>query len=167
MTLEFSLRRRARLARYLAAGWLILATLILVGTYLSLPPAANHTANAFRNSAAEQTVMPLVGAQSHSEAGGQHIEFYVIGTLTLCVLTISFACFLLGRAAFVEIELSARFSALADALCVAGDDFDRLEKSANLMLPGTKYLSVPEIFSTQDLDSLVEVIKAVKPQIKA
>jgi hypothetical protein len=163
MTLEFSLRRRARTARYLAAGWLILATLILVGTYVSLPIAASHIAGAFRHSTVEQTVVPISGAQPHGEAGAQHAEFYVIGVLALCVLTICFACFLLGRAGFVEIELSARFFAFADALCLAGDDFERLEKSANLMLPGTKYLSVPEIFSTKDLDSLVEVIKAIKP----
>ena len=93
-----------------------------------------------------------------------HIELYAIGILSLSLLAIFFACFLLGRAAFVEIELSARFAAFADALCIAGDNFERVEKAANLMLPGTKYLSVPEIFSTKDLDSLVEVIKAIKPK---
>jgi hypothetical protein len=100
--------------------------------------------------------------QTTLDTKAPHIELYAIGVLTLSLLAICFACFLLGRAAFVEIELSARFAAFADALCLAGEDFERLEKAANLMLPGTKYLSVPEIFSTKDLGSLLDVIKALK-----
>jgi hypothetical protein len=65
---------------------------------------------------------------------------------------------------FVEIELAARFAAFADALCIAGNNFDQLEKAANLLLPGTKYLSVPEIFSTKDLGSVVEVLKELRPK---
>ncbi len=51
----------------------------------------------------------------------------------LGVCVVSFACFLLGRMAFVEVELAARFSGLADALCVAGNDFEQLKKATNLL----------------------------------
>jgi hypothetical protein len=161
MTIEFSLRRRARLARYMAMFWLTFATVILVGTYVSLPLVANralgtiHTMD-MESSASRPTTQPLLDTKA------PHIELYAIGVLTLSLLAICFACFLLGRAAFVEIELSARFAAFADALCIAGDNFEHLEKAANLMVPGTKYLSVPEIFSTKHLDSLMDFIKAIK-----
>lgn len=164
MTLEFSLRRRAQLARYMAVLWLTFATVILVGTFVSLPLVANRALGAIHTMDMESSASRSGTTQSPLETKAPHIELYAIGVLTLSLLAICFACFLLGRAAFVEIELSARFAAFADALCLAGDNFERLEKAANLMLPGTKYLSVPEIFSTKDLDSLVEVIKAIKPK---
>jgi hypothetical protein len=158
MTLEFSLRRRAQLSRRMAAVWLALATLILVSTYISLPIIANRALNKGHVLESE----PASAGIRLGEPKNEHLELYAIGVLSLSLLAICFACFLIGRAAFVEIELSARFSAFADALCLAGDDFEKLDKAANLMLPGTKYLSVPEIFSTKDLDSIVNVIKAVK-----
>lgn len=162
MTLEFSLRRRAQLARYMAVLWLTVATAILVGTYVSLPLIANRALGTIHTMDMETSASRPATTQPPADAKAPHIELYAIGVLTLSLLAICFACFLLGRAAFVEIELSARFAAFADALCLAGDDFERLEKGENLMLPGTKYLSVPEIFSTKDLASVVDVIKAVK-----
>jgi len=163
MTIEFSLRRRAKRARYMAAFWLTLATLILVGTYISLPLIANSTIGTIYSIENE----PFGSGVSSQPAGGNkatHIELYSLGVLALALLAVCFACFLLGRTAFVEIELAARFAALADALCLAGDNFDQLEKAANLLLPGTKYLSVPEIFSTKDLGSVVEVLKELRPK---
>src|SRR6266850_5518722 len=136
MTIEFSLRRRAVRSRYMAILWLSLATLILVGTYISLPLIASRTIATFRD------------IQPTADNKALHIELYALGVVTLALLAIGFACFLLGRTAFVEIELAARFAGLADAVCIAGDSFDHLEKAANLLVPGTKYLSVPEIFST-------------------
>jgi hypothetical protein len=160
MTLEFSLRRRARLARYMAMLWLTFATVILVGTYVSLPLVANRALGSIHSMDMESSASRPTTPSLDTKA--PHIELYAIGVLTLSLLAICFACFLLGRAAFVEIELSARFAAFADALCIAGDNFERLEKAANLMVPGTKYLSVPEIFSTKNLDSLMDFIKALK-----
>jgi len=145
----------------MAAFWLSLATLILLGTYVSLPLIAKSTAGALYESANE----PLrsgVSPQVTGENKTIHFELYSLGVLALGLLAVCFACFLLGRAAFVEIELAARFVAFADALCLAGDNFDRLEKAANLLLPGTKYLSVPEIFSTKDLSSVIDVMKELK-----
>jgi len=164
MTLEFSLRRRAKRARYMAAFWLTLATLILVGTYVSLPLIATSTFRAVHTMEMEPLASGNSAALAAVEAKPPHIELYAIGVLVLSLLAICFACFLLGRSAFVEIELSARFVAFADALCLAGDNFDQLEKAVNLLLPGTKYLSVPEIFSTKDLSSVMEAVRELRPK---
>jgi hypothetical protein len=164
MTIEFSLRRRATQARCLAILWLILATIILIATYISLPLIANKTLSSInrielQSVAAEGTRTPDT-LDSKTFFRGQ---LYVMGTMLLGLLAISFACFLLGRSAFVEMEMAARFSGFADALCIAGDNFEKLEKAANLLMPSTKYLSVPEIFSTKDLKSIVEILKQVRP----
>src|SRR5713101_6293203 len=164
MTIEFSLRRRAQRARCMAVFWLTLATLILVGTYISLPLIANHTLSAIHAMEMESSASKTSIAQPTIDTKGRHIELYAIGVLALSLLAVCFACFLLGRTAFVEIELAARFAAFADALCLAGENLDQLEKAANLLLPGTKYLSVPEIFSTKDLNSVVDLMKELRPK---
>jgi hypothetical protein len=160
MTLEFSLRRRAVRSRYMAMLWLLLAILILVGTYISLPLIASRTITTFRNLELQPSAAPIQLAADNKAA--PHIELYALGVVTLALLAISFACFLLGRTAFVEIELAARFAGLADAVCIAGDSFDNLEKAVNLLAPGTKYLSVPEIFSIKDLGSMLDLVKDIK-----
>jgi hypothetical protein len=154
MTIEFSLRRRARRARYMATLWLGLATFILVGTYASLPVIANRAVRTFVN--LEQNATQAAGDRK-----GSNIELYVIGVVALALLAVGFAGFLLGRTAFVEIELAARFGGLADALCISGESLDQLEKAANIFVPGSKYLSVPEIFSTKDFDSVAGAVKAL------
>jgi len=156
MTIEFSLRRRATQSRCLAAVWLSLAVIILVGTYISLPTVVNKT---LRN------ISQFVGQTSGTNnilMADAHIQFFVMGTLILGLSAISFACFLLGRSAFVEIELAARYSGLADALCIAGNDFGQLEKAVNLLVPKAKYLSIPEIISSKNLSSMADVIKQAR-----
>jgi hypothetical protein len=148
----------------MAVAWLALTTLILVGTYISLPIIANNTIAAVHSISTESAPPRASTNASIVDSGTPHIELYSIGLLALSLLAVLFASFLIGRAAFVEIELAARFMAFADALCLAGDDFDRLEKAANLLLPGTKYLSVPEIFSTKDLGSAVDLLKELRPK---
>jgi hypothetical protein len=164
MTIEFSLRQRAKRARYMAVIWLTLATLILVGTYISLPLIANNTLNAIHNTGMESSGSKTPTAQPAVAAQASHFELYSVGVLALSLIAVCFACFLLGRTAFVEIELAARFVGLADALCIAGENLDQLEKAANLLVPGTKYLSVPEIFSTKDLSSVVQILKELRPK---
>jgi hypothetical protein len=145
----------------MAVFWLTLATIVLVGTYISLPLVANRTLRAVHTMEVESrtsTTQPTVDAKP------AHVELYAIGVLALSLLTVCFACFLLGRTAFVEIELAARFAAFADALCLAGDNFDQLEKAVNLLVPGTKYLSVPEIFSVKDLSPVIDALKELRPR---
>lgn len=164
MTIEFSLRRRAKRSRYMAIVWLSLATIILVGTYVSLPIIANRTLITIKNVEPNTSTVTTGAAKPTNDNKMPHTELYTLGILTLALLTIGFASFLLGRTAFVEIELAARFVGLADALCIAGDNFDQLEKAANLLAPSTKYLSVPEIFSPKDLGSLVDILKQLRPK---
>jgi hypothetical protein len=143
----------------LAALWLSLSVIILVGTYISLPLVVNKTLS---------SIIQIEGRSSETNSGvpvDAHAQFLAIATLFLAVLAISFACFLLGRSAFVEIELAARFNGLADALCIAGNDFGQLEKAANLLVPKAKYLSVPEIFSAKDLSSLLDFIKEARKTV--
>jgi hypothetical protein len=147
----------------MAILWLTLATTILVGTYVSLPLIASRTITTFRNIELQSSGVRAVQPTAENKAA-PHIELYALGVVTLALLAISFACFLLGRTAFVEIELAARFAGLADAVCIAGDSLDNLEKAANLLAPGTKYLSVPEIFSIKDLGSVLEILKQTKPR---
>jgi hypothetical protein len=146
----------------MAIVWLILATAILVGTYVSLPLIANNTLLTVKNVEPKSSAATTSTAQPITESKMPHTELYTLGILTLALLAICFASFLLGRSAFVEIELAARFVGLADALCIAGDNFDQLEKAAALLMPETKYLSVPEIFSTKDLGSIMEVLKQLR-----
>jgi hypothetical protein len=146
----------------MAIVWLILATVILVGTYVSLPLIANSTLVTAKNVEPKSSAVTSGTSQATLDSRMPHSELYTLGILTLALLAICFACFLLGRTAFVEIELAARFAGLADALCIAGDNFDQLEKTAALLMPETKYLSVPEIFSIKDVGSALELLNKVK-----
>lgn len=136
--------------------------LILVGTYISLPTIAGKTLDTVSKVSSTASISDSTGATGERDAktAGQ---WYALGTLALGLFAISFACFLLGRSAFVEIEIAARCSGFADALCISGEDFAQLEKAATMLMPSTKYLSVPEIFSTNDLKSVVDVLKQLKP----
>jgi hypothetical protein len=148
----------------MAILWLSLASSILVGTYVSLPLIANTTLTTIRTVETEPSSVRVGPPQLNAESKNPRAEMYAIGVVALGLFAICFACFLLGRTAFVEIELAARFGGLADALCIAGDNFDQLEKAVNLLAPGTKYLSVPEIFSIKDLSSVVDVVKELRPK---
>jgi hypothetical protein len=156
MTIEFSLRRRATQSRYLAALWLSLSVIILVGTYISLPLVADETLS---------SIIQIDRQSSRTNSSvsvDTHVQLFAIATLFLGLCAISVACFLLGRSAFVEIEFAARFNGLADALCIAGNDFGQLEKAANLLVPKTKYFSVSKIFSAKDLSALADIIKQAR-----
>lgn len=156
MTIEFSMRRRAAQSRYLAILWLSLAVVILVGTYTSIPMVAQKISRSIATSESSASV-------SSDERMPTHIQVYTVGTLALGLLVVSFACFLLGRSALVEIELAARFNAFADALCISGGDVVLLEKFANILMPNTKYLSDPELLPLKDVGSLVELMKQLHP----
>jgi hypothetical protein len=164
MTIEFSLRRRAKRARFMAILWLSLAATILVGAYVSLALIANGTLRTIHAVEVDSSGVKANPSQPGAESKSPHVEIYAIGVLALGLSAICFACFLLGRTAFVEIELAARFVGFADALCIAGENFEQLEKAVNLLVPGTKYLSVPEIFSIKDLGSVVDVVKELRPK---
>jgi hypothetical protein len=163
MTIEHSLRRRATQARCLSILWLSLAVAILIGTYVSLPSVAAKTiifASQLKEASPTSTVAAVVG---NLEPGRLlQANIFSLGTLLLGLSAVSFACFLLGRSAYVEIEIAARCIGLADALCIAGDDFERLQKAADLFVPKAKYFSTPEMFSPKDRESFVEILKLLR-----
>lgn len=161
MTIEFSLRRRANRSRYMAALWLALATSILIGTFISLPIIANNTLNAVKTFETQQSGAKAT-SQPPLESNAARVEVYAVSVLVLGLLPVGFACFLLGRSAFVEIELAARFSGFADALCIAGENLDQLEKATNLLVPRTKFLSTPKIFSPKDLKPFIELLNETR-----
>jgi len=163
MTIEHSLRRRATQARCLSILWLSLAVAILIGTYASLPSVAAKTAicvSQLKESSLAPTGRPeVVPAETGRILQANVFSF---GTLLLGLSAVSFACFLLGRSAYVEIEIAARCIGLADALCIAGDDFERLQKAVDLFVPKAKYFSTPEMFSPKDRESFVEILKLLR-----
>lgn len=161
MTIEFSLRRRAARSRYMATLWLALATAILIGTYISLPIIANNTIIAVKSLEAQPSGAKAT-SQPPLENNAIRLEVYAVSLLALGLLAVCSACYLLGRSALVEIELAARFNGFADALCIAGENFDQLEKAANLLVPRSKYLSVPKVFSPKDLKPILDVLNEVR-----
>jgi len=163
MTIEYSLRRRATQSRWLAIGWLSLAIVILMGTYISLPTVASRTL--IFAGQIETPVSDKTNAAVTSKAEGGtlvHVRLYAVTIVALGLAIVAFACFLLGRTAFIEIEMAARLNGLADALCIAGDNFERLEKAALVLVPQPGYLSIPEFFSANTRESFLEVVKALR-----
>jgi len=163
MTIEQSLRRRATLARSLGILWLALAALLVVCSFASLP----HMVASAINSVDKMQLLPSSSASPNGEAMvGKgvftNVQFLAIVTLVLGLCTVSLACYFLGRAGCVEIELAARYGGLADTLCLAGKDFDQLERAAAVMVPKSRFLFAPEILSAKDLKSVADALKPLR-----
>lgn len=160
MTIELSLRRRALQARCFAAMWLILAIIILVGCYISLPSIASETLKSLNQI---EGSMESVGSDGKALVTGNvlfiHLHIFALIILILCLSVVSFASYLLARTAFIELESAARFIGLADAICIAGDNFEQLEKAATLLVPKAKYF--PEM-SEKNLKTFLEIVKNVR-----
>jgi hypothetical protein len=163
MTIELSLRRRATHARCFGILWLTLAVAILVGTYTSLPAVADKIL-----SSVSKTDHVAIGATGSGKDDAKeakttttYLQTFAIATLILGLSIISFACYLLGRTSFFEMELAARFGGLADALCMAGNDLGNLEKAAVVFVPKATYLSSPVALSANDIKPLVDAVKKV------
>jgi hypothetical protein len=155
MTIEFALRRRATQSRYLSTAWVVLAVGVLIGTYLSLPRMAG------------QVLMSVdVHLRTSGISGTTPLDaraFYcAMGILAFGISASSYACFLLGRHAFIERETAARCVGLADALCIAEGNLESFEKAASLLVPKAKFLNGLEILSKKDKESLVEIVKLLR-----
>jgi len=155
MTIELSLRRRARQSRYLAILWLSLTIVILVGTYISIPFISSNA-------------LLAVGASLSTNSSGTtlqmegHTFYFAIVMIAFGLSAIAFACFLLCRTAFIELESAARSNGLADALCIADNNFEALEKAASLLVPKGKYLAFPDVLSRQERAAFVEILKILR-----
>lgn len=158
MTIEFSLRRRANQSRWAATFWLSLAVIILISSYVSLPIIAGKALNSINQieSASAIADSATAGVEKSSFI---HLHIFALIILVLCLAVISFASYLLARTAFIELESAARFSGLADAICIAGDDFERLEIAATLFVPRTKFF--PET-SKKNLKAFLETVKSTR-----
>ena len=162
MTIEFALRRRAAFARWLAALWLLLSVTILVSTYFSLPTVAKATLTAI---GVHSGASPAVIGKDLSPAAGEQATLpraFALVTLCAAIVAIAGACFLLARAAFIEVELAVRYVSLADAICLSGANVANLERVAALLVPKPRYFSDPQTFSPKDLKALAEIIKQAK-----
>lgn len=102
MTIEQSLRQRAKHARCLAALWLFLAVSILVGSYVSIPTVGTKVAG-FMDGSSNTPNSVSKGPED------DHLQIAILGVIGLGLFVVSSASFLLGRTALVEIELAARF----------------------------------------------------------
>lgn len=164
MTIELSLRRRATHARCLAILWLSLAVAMLVGTYATFPFFADKTLSAVSRIDGETQGASNNVKDDVKEAKSAilYVQLFAMATLILVLSVVLFACYLLGRSAFIETELAARFSGLADAICIAGNDFGQLEKAAAILVPQAKFLSVPKLFSVKDLKPWADVLKQMR-----
>ncbi len=160
MTIESSLRRRAQKSRRLAALWLCVAVIILVASYAALPTV---TYEMFRSLTKLKPSAPAGGEKDPTSPELLHLPVQTLALVTalLGLASVAFGSFLLSRYAFVELELATRCSALADALCLAGDDFDRLRQTASVLVPKAKYLSAPD-FSLEDLKTVATVLKETR-----
>ena len=141
MTIEVSLRRRARKARWLAVVWLVLAVASAIGACFALPLWARIAA---------------------SLATSNHDSVLSVSFLLMGFIIILIVCYMLARSAFVEIELAARFNGLADALCISGNDFGQFEKAATVFVPKPKYLSAEGKFSSKEIQAIADVLKQLR-----
>src|SRR5207244_2696532 len=130
MTIEFSLRRRASRARLLGNLWVCLLAVILVGTFISLPPLASRLLT---------SVTQITGANPKADGSGKQgaaepttppvsPQVFALTTLGLGVFAVCFGCYFLSRSALIELESAARLRGLADALCLAGGDMAEFER---------------------------------------
>jgi hypothetical protein len=159
MTIEFSLRQRAAKARWLATMWLSLAVIVLAACYISFPLIADETLRSVNQ--LESCIANSGNGSAPTTEKSTIVQFHVFAIiiLILCLFAVSFASYLLARTAFIELESAARFIGLADAICIAGDDFDKLQKAATLLVPTSKYF--PEL-SEKNLKSFLEIVKSTR-----
>jgi len=163
MTIELSLRRRALQSRMTALILFGIVLLVLVKSYYSIPFLAVETLKATQEiSIAGGESRPTTAdkeqdAKNHS--GG--VPLFSVGALALGVSTIAFCAYLLGKGGFIELESARRLDGLADALCLCGGDFSRLEKAAEIFVPVGKY-SAPENTAVDDLKALAEIVDKIR-----
>jgi hypothetical protein len=162
MTLELSLRRRGIRARGLAIVWLTLVVTILVATYISLPLVAGKLLTTVNTTAGTSPKTDTTGKDQQSASPAITPQVFTLTILGLGVFAVSFGCYFLSRTAFIELESAARFTGLADALCIAGGDFTQFEKAVNLLVPKVGELTNTKTFSVNDLKLLAETLKPLK-----
>jgi len=129
-----------------------LAVIILVGTYFSIPFIARQallTVSTSLQANISGTTLPIE----------RQVFYFAMGMFVFGLSAISFACYLLGRSAFRELEIGARSICLADALCIAHGNLEAFEKAANLFIPKGKHFISPDVLSQKERETLLELLK--------
>lgn len=152
MTIESLLRRRARRSRIIATAWICLAFMPPLTVYFTLPFVVSYTL---------QTTVEIGSAVKNLSGAELNPQNLTVITMILAVGVVCFASYLLMRWALLEIECAVRYSGLADALCISGSDFEKLEKSVALFVPRTKHLGLIEALPLNELKSLLEAARKV------
>ena len=150
-----SLRRRATRSRVAACLFLLAAVGILLSTYITLPRFAGWSLRSIREAM-------LTTACSSLSSLEQMVFALAIGTVVLGLAAVAYGCLLLGRGASLALELAAQSNGLADALCLAGDNADQLERVIALLVPAAKHFSPADLISEKDRDTIIEILKKAK-----
>ncbi len=137
--------------------WLSIAVLILVGTYVSIPNIAARILRALILDAPSNPAVPA------SILGGYTFYFAIL-ILLFGMSSVAFACYLLGRTAFLELDLAARANGLADSLCIAGGEMEIFEKASTLLVPKRLFIASSSVFSEKDKESIIQFVKLLRKQ---
>jgi hypothetical protein len=165
MTIELSLRHRARQSHYFAIALFALAFTLLVCAYFSLPSIACKTLNSINRleTANQQTpISNLKDTIPSAQISYASLQALTLTTLVLGVSLVAFGCYLLGRAALREIESAERLRGIADAICICGDSLENLQKAVVLLVPKGQSNSGNENPSAIDLKLFADVLKMLK-----
>lgn len=153
MTIEHSLRRRAFQAKGFGVLWICTATLIFVIAFLWSPFLLKETILVFAEHGSLQLPIP---ASDSAVLPPDYIAG--IGLFAVAALLVCYGTYLLGRSAMLELERSAFFNGLADAVCIAGNDFVQLEKAIALFVPSSRHLRQTDILSMKEVKALLQVL---------
>lgn len=151
-------------SRCLAIVWLLLSISILSGIYFSLPSVVENTLSSARSfeESSRGSKGNATGVSKEENRVRIDAQSFTLVVLTVGIGLVLFAGYLTGRAAFIEIELTARYSALADAICISGNDISSFEKAAAVLVPKTKYLSAHGMISSKEIKSIAAVLKELR-----
>jgi hypothetical protein len=130
----------------MAAVWLTVTVVVLVGTYASLPSIAGETLNAIGR----------IEASSQGTSAFANPHAFTLITLGFGVLAIACASLVLGKVALAELESAGRLCGFADALCVSGNEIGQFEKAAAVFVPKSASNSK---LTSEDLRELAELAK--------
>jgi hypothetical protein len=170
MTVETSLRKRARRSRLFAAFYALSAvTCIGLGMWFIYKVAKEgiHL---------ERTIATLkIGPTSDidstpSSTDKQNPETnqslatqtLLLASSVMIFLTACFAAFFLLRVAYQESYLCLRYDALADALCLSGNSLDALEKAASILVPRDGHFVRSDVVSSREVKVFMDIVKSMK-----
>lgn len=147
----------------MATVWLGLALVVLGVVYSSLPFIVGKTLRVLATP--EHVSGPAAKFDkelANDFTPSNYKQIIAVVSLVFGFGVVSYAAYLLGRCAQVEYAAASHFGGLADALCIAGEDLQRFEKAAAILVPKFAALSDSTLFSTKEIQSIGEVFKQLK-----